>query len=68
MVWLEGAGVGFAEGFGELFGRIRDVVAEGLRCEVEAAGGGLVDGMEGIRWKGECGRGGEKAKGMEAYR
>jgi hypothetical protein len=35
VVWLEGVTVGFAEGVGEFFGGVRNVVAEGLGGEVE---------------------------------
>lgn len=37
MVGLEGVAVGVAEGVGELLVGVGDVVAEGLRGEVEAA-------------------------------
>jgi hypothetical protein len=38
VVGLECVAVGIAEGVGELLGGVRDVVAEGLGSEVEAAG------------------------------
>lgn len=38
MVRLEGRGVGGAEGGGQFVGWVRGVVAQGLGCEVEAAG------------------------------
>ena len=42
VVGLECAGIGLAEGVGELLGGVGEVVAEGLGGEVEAAGAGRV--------------------------
>ena len=50
---LECVAVGVAEGVGEFFGRVGRVVADGLGCEIEAAGEGvgvLVGGVFGKGW------------------
>ena len=48
VVGLERAGVGLAEGVGELLGGVGEVVAEGLGGEVEAAGAGRVSDGWGL--------------------
>jgi hypothetical protein len=50
VMWLEGVAVGFAEGVGEFFGGVRDVVAEGLGGEVEGTVLVLVVVMKGVSW------------------
>jgi len=62
VVRLERVAVGVAEGVGELFGGVGEVVAEALGGEVEAAMGGWVSrgfsrsGEWGWRWGEDGGR------------
>ena len=44
MVRFEGVAVGVAEGGGEFFGGVGDVVADGLGGEIETAGVGVLVG------------------------